>query len=78
MFIDEVDAVARARGKGMFGGANDEREVGRSYWVHFFLADHLICSFSFFVSFLIINRVIHDFLEVEYIESIAGGDGWIF
>merc|ERR1719258_619991 len=26
VFIDEIDAVARARGKGGFGGGNDERE----------------------------------------------------
>ena len=26
IFIDEIDAVARARGKGGFGGGNDERE----------------------------------------------------
>ena len=26
MFIDEIDAVARARGKGVFSGGNDERE----------------------------------------------------
>ena len=26
MFIDEIDAVARARGKGGFTGSNDERE----------------------------------------------------
>jgi SpoVK/Ycf46/Vps4 family AAA+-type ATPase len=28
IFIDEIDAVARSRGKGGFSGANDEREVG--------------------------------------------------
>lgn len=28
VFIDEIDAVARARNKGGFGGGNDEREVG--------------------------------------------------
>jgi AFG3 family protein len=27
IFIDEIDAVARSRGKGGFSGANDEREV---------------------------------------------------
>jgi len=26
IFIDEIDAVGRARGKGGFGGGNDERE----------------------------------------------------
>ena len=26
MFIDEIDAVGRARGKGGFSGGNDERE----------------------------------------------------
>ena len=27
VFIDEIDAVARQRGKGGFSGGNDEREV---------------------------------------------------
>jgi len=26
IFIDEIDAIGRARGKGGFGGGNDERE----------------------------------------------------
>jgi len=30
VFIDEIDAVARARGKGGFSGGNDEREVRAS------------------------------------------------
>lgn len=32
VFIDEIDAVARARGKGGFSGGNDEREVGCGGW----------------------------------------------
>ena len=35
VFIDEIDAVARARGKGGFSGGNDEREVGGLRFVFF-------------------------------------------
>ena len=31
VFIDEIDAVGRARGKNPNMGANDEREIGRAH-----------------------------------------------
>ncbi len=40
VFIDEIDAVARSRGKGGFGGGNDEREVCSRRWLPSFIPAH--------------------------------------